>query len=120
MSVDIEQIARNTQKALAFLTSAKNGAGALIEDPDTTAKDWGKFALTVAEAEGSYVAWARLSAMVEYKVANSTAVTEADVIATAFDLLSDGADDEWSGRENDVKRARFDGVRSACSNMKFL
>ncbi|WP_396902655.1 hypothetical protein [Mycolicibacterium sp.] len=31
------------------------------------------------------------------------------------EVLARGADDEWSGRANEIRRARFDGVRAAAN-----
>ena len=43
-----------------------------------------------------------------------------NVAVFVSNLLTAGADDAWGGRGNDVKRARFDGVRSACADMEWL
>jgi hypothetical protein len=38
-----------------------------------------------------------------------------DMFATRY--LLDGADDSWSGRCNDVRRSRFDGIRAAINQV---
>lgn len=120
MSIDIAKIHRKADQAKAHLEATKNGAAALASDENATAENWGRFALQVAEAEGKAMAWSRLSHMATYKATKGEEVTQADVIGIAFDILSGGADDSWSGRGNDIKRARFDGMRDACSNMKWI
>lgn len=117
----IASITRKAEQAKASLVAAKNGAVALATDEATNSQTWGQFAVVVAEAEGKAMAWVRLEQMVAYKTEKGlVGVTEDDVISIAFDILSGGADDSWSGRGNDVKRARFDGMRAACSDMKWL
>lgn len=37
----------------------------------------------------------------------------------AMSMLALGADDDWSGRRNDVARARFDGMRRAVDDAKY-
>lgn len=65
----------------------------------------------IAHAEG--VAQARYMVRSIAKAAVEAGWSEAEVSAkitdAMFDRASNGADDQWSGRGNDVKRAKFDG-----------
>lgn len=113
----VARIARKTEQATVFLAAVKSGAAALAADPNVTAANWGDFSLKVAEAEGASAAWNLLQRMVDHK---NGEICQGGVNGVAMDLLVNGADDSWSGRSNDLKRARFDGVRAACSDMKWL
>lgn len=120
MTLDTVRIAQKAKQAANYLESTKTLAAALVNNPATTGEDWGKFALKIAEAEGAAVAWARLVNVVNHNESHAIPVTEADVLSLAFDLLSNGANDSWSGRGNDIKRARFDGMISAANDMKWV
>lgn len=112
----IARISRKAEQASGFLIAVKSGATKLALTR-TTGANWASFANAVAEAEGKAYAWARL----QISVSNSGGeFTEADVQKVALDMMLNGADDSWSGRGNDAKRARFDGVRAACSDMQWL
>lgn len=111
------RIARKAEQAMSYLTAVKSGAATLAADENTTGETWGAFALKVAEAEGAASAWARLAQFVAHR---GDEATEADIKGVAFDMMVNGADDTWSGRGNDIKRARFDGIRSASSDMQWL
>lgn len=64
----------------------------------------------IARAEGAFAAIERAVRFLEYVERSETAVngTLAEVLTRG---LLNGADDEWSGRTNDVKRAKHDGYR---------
>ena len=66
----------------------------------------------LAEAEGRQSAVARLAAAEEFGASDS------EIEAEALSILLRGADDTWSGRTNDAKRAFFDGVRDAIESLK--
>lgn len=117
MNIDIARIARKAATAASYLDAVKSGAITLAANPSTSSKQWGEFAVKVAVAEGNASAWARLAAIASK---NGNELTQADANEVALSLLSNGADDSWSGRGNDVARARFDGVRSACTDMQWL
>ena len=71
--------------------------------------------LTLATAEGAASYWAKM-----LYVAKIVTDREGDVTAALQDstlrLLTGGANDDWSGRGNDAKRAYFDGVRAAAAS----
>lgn len=43
--------------------------------------------------------------------------TRAALMQSAIGMLARGADDSWSGRANDLKRAHHDGVRYVCDRV---
>ena len=63
----------------------------------------------MAEAEGAHKAWALAAAILRGALDAGTVADPTRLLA----LLLDGADDTWSGRGNDVRRAYADGVRRA-------
>ena len=111
-------VARKARQAAAAYTSVAAEATklALIATP---AKAWAEYAMRLAEAEGVTYAWAHLDVAVTYAVEHSV-ISRALIVDVALHLLAAGADDEWSGRVNDVQRARFDGIREACAAMQWL
>ena len=84
------------------------------------ASEWSSFTVRLAAAEGSVAAWSKLVQVMARVEGNGSEVSSALVTSVALSLMSAGADDSWSGRGNDVQRARFDGVRAACQQMSFL
>lgn len=106
--------------ALAAYESAKGAAADLAASGTATAEDWARFANSLAETEGKATAWAQIQATVRYFEREGLELTDAAVLETIVEILSRGADDVWSGRANDVRRARFDGVRNACTTAKYL
>lgn len=114
------RIIRKTEQAMGELAAIRSGAATMAADAGTSAEDWARFANKVAEAEGAASVWARINNMVAHSVNQGVEVTEAMLAEVVADMLINGADDSWSGRTNDVKRARFDGVRSAASNVRYL
>lgn len=76
----------------------------------------GRLTLELAKLEGEHEV---------YALADSILVTGYDQPMVALrDLvmqkLTSGADDTWSGRSNDLSRARFDGVREAAREVSFF
>lgn len=65
----------------------------------------------MAEVEGAHKAWAIAAAILRGALDSGTVADPTRLWA----LLLDGADDTWSGRGNDVRRAYADGVRRAVS-----
>lgn len=117
---DTAAIARKAEQSATTLANARGAASKLAADPNATAKSWGEFANMLAELEGAAHAWARLQQAVTYVTNKGLEFTEDDTKICAFELLAGGADDEWSGRGNDVRRARFDGIRKAANDMKYI
>lgn len=66
----------------------------------------------LAVLEGHYIATLTFE-----KMAVDGRYSTADRREALIDLLTSGADDRWSGRKNDVKRARFDGIREAAGRL---
>lgn len=65
----------------------------------------------IAEAEGHLEVFMRKDRM------DARNVPMVDQLERLNDIMAMGADDTWSGRENDAKRAHFDGVRAAASRI---
>lgn len=68
----------------------------------------------IARYEGEAYGYGRLAALVGWHVQQDT--TEVEVHAAMFDTMLEVAthtDDTWSGRQNDVRRARHDGETRA-------
>lgn len=93
----------NLQHARAALTAAVAS--------DTHSDRLATLVNRIAEAEGALGLWARAAAMVAAGKDNA-ALT--GYVARA---LMNGADDTWSGRSNDARRANFDGRREAATNL---
>lgn len=67
---------------------------------------------TMAEVEGQlYVA--RIIERLE-----SRAVSKEGIMANLADIMIQGADDTWSGRNNDVTRSRHDGILRVCRHYR--
>lgn len=71
------------------------------------AMDLARFIVSLAEAEGVHEVFALVEQM------KSRAIEDAAIRDRLVSMLVQGADDSWSGRANDARRARFDGVRDA-------
>lgn len=89
-----------------------------LEELDST--NWADFANILARAEGKVHAWAMLQKVYINITDRGDEFTKEDVMSVGVELLQPGADDRWSGRGNDVRRARFDGVRSAVDEFRWL
>lgn len=88
--------AERAQHAAAVASAATSGAGAAELDDRVRA---------LASIEGQLAVASRLARAIEADLDRE------EQVAVLFQLLQDGADDSWSGRGNDLRRARFDGVR---------
>lgn len=76
---------------------------------------------TLAEAEGERAVWARLENVATRLVNQGQGEIEKETaMSVVYGLLTNGADDTWSGRGNETKRAHFDGVRAAASKVEWL
>lgn len=119
MTVDLARIASKCNSSAAAALELRESASVLAQD---TYADWDRFSILLAEAEGKAYAWLMLQMRVDYRQKSDAhyVIVEAEVLEVALDLMLSGADDSWSGRGNDAKRARFDGIRSACSDMRHL
>lgn len=111
-------VARRTRQATATCTRIATDATKLALTT-TPANTWAEFTVRLAEAEGAAYAWTHLDVAVAH-CAEHGEVNRALVVNVALHLLAAGAGDEWSGRVNDVQRARFDGIREACAAMQWL
>lgn len=109
------QIAAKTEAAAANVEAVRSEALKLAAE-GTYAKAWGEFGIRLAEAEGEHFAWSRLNQMVSY----DPEATMEMLLGLVAQILSNGADDTWSGRGNDIARARFDGIRSVCGKVAWL
>lgn len=71
----------------------------------------------VAHAEGYADALTTARYVLIHHADSDARTTAIALIDAMSDALTLGADDEWSGRANDVRRARFDGVRAAAKDV---
>lgn len=80
-----------------------------ISDPPvfSNSDDVVRFANRVAKMEGELTVFNRIPTVAEYPR------TDTEILQFVFTMLTNGADDEWSGRGNDARRSHFDGVRKA-------
>ena len=71
------------------------------------AMDLARSIVSLAEAEGVHEVFALVDQM------KSRNIEDDSIRDRLVSLLVRGADDSWSGRANDARRAQFDGVRDA-------
>lgn len=77
--------------------------------------------LALAHAEGELRVWARLEHYaMQLSKQGQGEMTEETAKSVVFDMLAAGPDDTWSGRGNEVARARFDGVRAAAQKVEWI
>lgn len=82
------------------------------------AEDIAQAALAVCTAEGKAAARITYRNAIRYAEADRPTEDAAEIGRRAVtDLVLTGADDTWSGRNNDARRARFDGIRSAANEI---
>lgn len=74
----------------------------------------------LAEAEGSRDMWYRLQRAATHTSVNGDEFTEDMANRVVLGFLANGADDSWSGRGNDVRRAYFDGIREASRKIELM
>lgn len=101
---------------MLFINSSKQAAEAVDRERQNLtagiaqgvpAMDLARSVVSLAEAEGVHSVFQVVDRM---KARNSENV---DIREYLVSLLVRGADDSWSGRANDARRAQFDGVREA-------
>lgn len=101
---------------MLFINSSKQAAEAVDRERQNLAAgiaqgvpamDLARSVVSLAEAEGVHSVFQVVDRM---KARNSENV---DIREYLVSLLVRGADDSWSGRANDARRAQFDGVREA-------
>ena len=115
------QVARKLAMAEQSLASTRAQAATMAaQEVAPQAEDWARYANRVAKAEGVHRAWARLQQTVSYFAREGMELTDLALLDTILELLGAGADDGWSGRTNDNQRAKFDGIREACNQAKYL
>lgn len=103
------------EQARSAVEAIRSGIADDIAEGTPSADDLARRVNALAEAEGELAVWARLGHAADQGDFGAAMIRE-----VTADMLLAGADDGWSGRTNDVKRARFDGVRSAVSNARWL
>lgn len=118
----MNKLSEKLAEELAVATSTRERLGGkLAQSAVTRTESRSLMALVeaIANAEGRESAYTRMKAAASYAEANGE---DAKAMAQkeALGMLEQGADDEWSGRGNDVRRARFDGVREAVRDVRFL
>ena len=85
-----------------------------------SAQDIAASALRLAEAEGERDLWYRVLSVAKHAKLSSKEMNKELALEVAFNMLANGADDTWSGRGNDARRAYFDGVREAATKVGWL
>jgi len=98
----------------------KPKADCIKQERDTSLLRQSEVSLGIAESDGELYAWRTLVARVEFAERENREITDCEIDDVIIDLLIAGADDTWSGRGNDIRRARFDGIREACKKMRNL
>ena len=114
------QVARKSEMATKALEATQAKAVELAQAGNMSADDWARYANEVAKAEGVAHVWIRLQLTVNYFAKEGMELTDAALLDPILELLGAGADDGWSGRVNDARRARFDGIREAANSAKYL
>lgn len=116
MTTPAETIA---SKLEAAISSAAYYKEALIEQATAgkSAANLNNVIHAIAKAEGEERIWARLSQAATY---HGEEFTPEIANRETLEILAQGADDEWSGRGNDLQRSRFDGVRKAAAEVEYL
>jgi len=107
--VNLEEINRMAESANKMLADYRATIAKAAADPHT-ADYLNDLVIKLAEAEGSTTAIIRVQRALQYQ-ANHPENGDVDWQQDLVDLILNGADDSWSGRGNDVKRAQFDGLR---------
>ena len=111
----VATVATVASKALAAYDIKADSAVTLAAGGAQSAEDWAQFANELAELEGAVYAYNAL-----HRACGAAAEVEWYQLAElVLRLFAEGADDGWSGRTNDVRRARFDGIRTACANVRW-
>lgn len=81
----------------------------------------GRLVERLAVAEGHLDVWARLHIIATHVLDDGTVNLTIDLLQErVLDLVSQGANDTYSGRSNDLKRARYDGVLGAVQDLRWL
>lgn len=109
-------------EGLAHATATKESRGRSLAEAaasGTESRSLMSLVEGIANAEGQESTYALFVTAAEYAESQGEDVREA-VRDAALRLLEAGADDEWSGRGNDARRARFDGVREAVRDVRFI
>ena len=97
---------KNVKQAAEVVARERQNLAAGIAQ-GVPAVDLARSIVSLAEAEGVHEVFALVDQMKARNI-------EGDAIRDRLvSMLIQGADDSWSGRANDARRARFDGVRDA-------
>jgi hypothetical protein len=118
--MDTNRIDAKAALAIAAMQAMQAKAAQLATAEGINSEDWAKYANDLASSEGEAHAWARVQTTANYFAREGLELTPAAILETVAELLSVGADDGWSGRINDVRRARFDGIRKATTSIRYL
>jgi hypothetical protein len=107
---DLAEARRMLDSATDALAAARADLAAKVSSgKGYTAESLAENVNEIARWEGSFAAIERAVRFLDYVDRSETPVngTLADVLTK---MVLTGADDQWSGRTNDVKRARYDGL----------
>ena len=115
MMIATARIADIVLKATAAYDK-KAASAATLAAGTPHAMAWAEFANQLAELEGEVYAYSRIL----NACGTAVEVPQSFMYEVAMEMLSDGAEDGWPGRTNDVRRARFDGVRTACGTLRWM
>lgn len=90
-------------------------------NPTVSAFDLADSVNKLAEAQGALAYWSRMRQVAEYALENGSDGNVSDLFdRETISALTRGADDAWSGRGNDSKRAYFDGLRAAAADLRWV
>lgn len=93
------------EELFAPVAAAKKRLAEALTDDKHHAEDFATMANSIAHAEG------RVQVRHEVRQALRMDATPVQINAELINILMRGADDTYSGRGNDNRRAHFDGVR---------
>ena len=99
-------LVKNVKQAAEVVDRARQNLAEAIGQ-GSPAMDLARSIVSLAEAEGVHDVFALVDKM------KAHGSEDADIRERLVSVLVQGADDSWSGRANDARRARHDGVRAA-------
>lgn len=112
-------IVRKSEQALAAVAAARTSL-AKAASTDATVQSLNSDLLSLAEAEGAAHVWTRLAKIAAWHDREGLEFGAVRITDECAAMMESGADDHWSGRGNDLRRARFDGIRAACQQARWL
>ena len=116
--VSISTLTRKVSCAMNAVSGSRQAITAAVTN-SLRADQINKAVLDLAYAEGQQSYWALMLHVAKYVTSHGDDDVAVALQKSTLKLLTQGADDVWSGRGNDVKRAQFDGLRAAAEVLTF-